>query len=264
MSSPVVVRSEEEVPVMSDDSFDSEGFRHGGGDMVLGGPALFEDHADLFFHTGIEHEFDLLHQGSAGEAVFDPVAWACDPGVGIGFDLACKAVADGFGISGGCEKRGFAGQAGETAGNAGEITVVFEKHLLEFGDGGSADLPRGLVVVSGEGGGGSHRLSHDGAGPHDSGAAHRGVGTRGVAACAEEIFNGSRVEAAVWNAVGRGGRVEDCGLTAERTGVEPCRVVIVHAPSAVGDDIGKRSSGFDIVLREDVIPLVASAFPLGG
>ena len=40
--------------------------------------------------------------------------------------------------------------------------------------------------------------------------------------------------------------------------------MVVHRPAGIGDNIGKFSSGFDVVLRDDMLSLIAPALALSG
>ncbi len=93
------------------------------------------------------------------------------------------------------------------------------------------------------------------------GRGKRGVSDGDIASGKKEIGNVARVETAIGNSVRRGRRMKDGRLT----GIENAgRVVVVHGPAAVSDQVGELATGADVVLGQDVVADEAAIFPFAG
>ena len=105
------------------------------------------------------------------------------------------------------------------------------------------------------------RFAEGRAGCHDARAAHCRVGEGDVAPGEEQVGDVLRIQAAVRDAVRRGGSAPDVRIAVV---VEAVRMVVVERPSAECRDVVKMPAGQNVALRHDVVADHAAGFALAG
>lgn len=211
--------------------------------------------------VAVHHQPDAADAGRLVKTVGNPIAHSALPGVLVLLALPVDAVPERLQPCAIALQNGIPAQRTDGTDMVGQKAIVILQHLLQLADVLRRHLGRQAAVLPGDSRSRANCLPQQRAGAHHAGGAHGRMRNGDIAPGEHQIWNGTGIQAAKGNAVGRRSGMENVWRL---RGAKARGMMIIHRPAAVGHLVIKAAAGKDIIFGHGKGAGIAPAFALSG